>query len=225
MPNQPKEKHHIIPESFFINRSRVGPIGWLEGDPEISGYIILLTPREHAFCHKLLVKMTEGKMKSKMQLAIWRMMNGKSRKFFSTREYELHRKLFIENISLMQKGKKKSPLTEEHKLKLSKSSKNIPKSEITKKNMKDAWKLRDNVVKETTKELNRIASTAFWSLPESKENQSARRKQFLSENPDVLKQQIVQLNKTKKCEYCGCVTNLGNYKRWHGEKCKLNKIS
>jgi hypothetical protein len=30
---EPKEKHHIIPESFFINRSRSGPKGWLEGNP------------------------------------------------------------------------------------------------------------------------------------------------------------------------------------------------
>lgn len=26
---------------------------------------------------------------------------------------------------------------------------------------------------------------------------------------------------TKRCEYCGITSNLGNYKRWHGEKCKL----
>ena len=223
MPNQPKEKHHIIPESFFINRSRPGPKGWLEGNPEDTGNIILLTPREHAVCHKLLVKITEGKMKSKMQLAIWRMMNGKSGKFFSTREYELHRKLFVENITLVQKGKKKSPLTEEHKLKLSNASKNIPKSENTKKNMKTAWELRNRTVKETTKELNRIASKAFWSLPKSKIDQSGRRKKFLAENPTVLEQQIKQLNKIKTCEYCGCVTNLGNYKRWHGSNCKLNR--
>jgi hypothetical protein len=26
---------------------------------------------------------------------------------------------------------------------------------------------------------------------------------------------------TAKCEHCGTIANLGNYKRWHGEKCKL----
>lgn len=31
------------------------------------------------------------------------------------------------------------------------------------------------------------------------------------------------LSKDKvKCEYCGTLSNIGNYKRWHGENCKLN---
>lgn len=222
-PTEPKEKHHIIPESFFINRNRSGPKGWLEGDPEDPKNIVFLTPKEHAFCHKLLVKITEGKMKSKMQLALWRMMHGKSRKFFSCREYECSRKSFIEHIKFAQKGKKKTPLTEEHKLKLSRISKNVPKSEKTKENMKNAWKLRDRNVKETTRELNRIASKAFWSLENAKTEQSIKRKQFLNDNPEELRKMVSRLNATQKCEHCGLVTNFGNYKRWHGSNCKLNK--
>lgn len=29
-----------------------------------------------------------------------------------------------------------------------------------------------------------------------------------------------KLQKEKKCEYCGKICNLGNFKRWHGENCK-----
>ena len=44
-----KERHHIIPESFFINRSHPGPKGWLTGNPEDSSNIVFLTLREHDF--------------------------------------------------------------------------------------------------------------------------------------------------------------------------------
>jgi|694.fasta_scaffold108894_5 hypothetical protein len=64
------ENHHIIPESFFINRSRKGPAGWLNGNPEDSSNIVSLTAREHFICHWLLIKMTTGDAKHKMIFAI-----------------------------------------------------------------------------------------------------------------------------------------------------------
>lgn len=221
-PSESKEKHHIIPESFFIHRSRPGPKGWLEGNPEDPKNIVFLTPREHVFCHKLLVKITQGKMKSKMQLAVWRMMNGKSGKFFSSKEYECSKKLFTEYMKTAQKEKKKGPLSEEHKSKLSKATKNIPKSEKTKENMKNAWKLRDRITKETTRELISAASKTFWSLEKSKIDQSIKRKQFLNDNPQELKKMVNKLNANQTCKYCGLKTNIGNIKRWHGSNCKLN---
>lgn len=51
------ESHHIIPEHFYINRSRDGEPGWLPGDPESSDNKVLLTFREHRTCHLLLRKM------------------------------------------------------------------------------------------------------------------------------------------------------------------------
>lgn len=50
------EKHHIIPDFMFKNRSRKGPKGHLEGDPNEKSNIVLLTPREHFLCHFLLYK-------------------------------------------------------------------------------------------------------------------------------------------------------------------------
>jgi len=218
-----KERHHIIPESFFINRSRPGPKGWLTGDPEDSSNIVFLTPREHALCHKLLVKMTVGKMKSKMVLAIWRMLNSKHIKLFSSKDYEKYRLLFIDSIRIENKGKRK-PLSNEHKSNISKASKGIPKTETTKNNMKLAWKLRDREVKQSTRELNRIASNRYWSLDESKQNHSQKRKEFLKLNPSILDNQIKNLNKLISCEHCNTTMNLGNYKRWHGLKCRLNNL-
>jgi hypothetical protein len=217
-----KERHHIIPESFFNNRSRLGPKGWLIGDPEDSSNIVFLTPREHAFCHKLLVRMTTGKMKSKMILAIWRMLNSKHKKLFSSRDYEKYRLLFIDSIKGMNTGKRK-PLSQEHKSKISKSSKGIPKTEVAKNNMKLAWELRNRNVKESTRELNRIASNKYWSSDEAKQLQSQKRKQFLNLNPSVIDNQIKNLNKLISCDNCNKTMNFGNYKRWHGPNCRLNK--
>ena len=214
-----KERHHIIPESFFKNRKRAGPVGWLPGNPNNISNLVFLTPREHAFCHKLLVRMTAGKMKSKMVLAIWRMMNGKNHKLFSSRDYEKYRVLFSESIKIINSGKKRKPLTEEHKETLSLLSLGVPKSEKTKNNMKLAWKSRDRTVKDSTKELNRIGSTNYWSSDSARKSQSEKRKDFLKTNPTVLDKQIKTLNKLVQCECCGKVMNIGNYKKWHDNKC------
>lgn len=50
------EKHHIIPEFFFIKRARKGPNGWLDGNPNDKSNFVFLTPREHYVAHQLLVK-------------------------------------------------------------------------------------------------------------------------------------------------------------------------
>jgi hypothetical protein len=63
------ESHHIIPESFYIERIREGPAGWLEGDPESLDNKVSLTGREHGLCHWLLTKMTEGVSLIKCQQA------------------------------------------------------------------------------------------------------------------------------------------------------------
>ena len=37
------ERHHIIPECWFKDRKRKGPIGWLEGDPDAPENIVFLS--------------------------------------------------------------------------------------------------------------------------------------------------------------------------------------
>jgi hypothetical protein len=67
------EKHHIIPESFYKNRSRKGPAGWVEGNPNEASNIVHLTAKEHWICHLLLCKMTQGAAATKMNNAAWRL--------------------------------------------------------------------------------------------------------------------------------------------------------
>ena len=69
------EIHHIIPESFFINRNRNGHIGDMLGDSNDPKNLIKLTPREHFVCHLLLIKMVTGKHYRKMVKALNCMIN------------------------------------------------------------------------------------------------------------------------------------------------------
>lgn len=81
------ELHHIIPESFYINRNRAGLAGWLAGNPDDVNNIVKLTAREHCIAHMLLIKMTTGIARQKCTNAAWRMcsqlINGKRHKINS----------------------------------------------------------------------------------------------------------------------------------------------
>lgn len=55
--NEYTESHHIIPESFFSERTRPGPKGWLPGNPNDPSNLTDLTDREHELAHYLLTKM------------------------------------------------------------------------------------------------------------------------------------------------------------------------
>lgn len=71
------ERHHIVPKSL--------------GGSNEADNIVTLTAREHLLCHRLLIKMTEGKFKSKMAFAAWRMvfMGGNHRRHtVNSRTYE-----------------------------------------------------------------------------------------------------------------------------------------
>lgn len=48
------EKHHIVPDFLFKNRKRSGPKGHLDGDPDSSENIVLLTFSEHLMAHYYL---------------------------------------------------------------------------------------------------------------------------------------------------------------------------
>ena len=132
------ERHHIIPDCFYVNRFRRGPPGELPGNPNDPTNIVLLTAKEHFICHLLLIRMVEGKRKKQMWFSAWSLSNRKmhtspgniyrsnSRTYerlkqqFSTQMSELHGKKKVSNetrmkISLARSGKK---LSEDHKKKI-----------------------------------------------------------------------------------------------------------
>ncbi len=54
------ESHHIVPESFYLNRTRKGRKGWLLGNPDDTANKVDLTLHEHFVCHLLLTKMVDS---------------------------------------------------------------------------------------------------------------------------------------------------------------------
>lgn len=85
------EAHHILPKSLFPAWSKR------------KSNIVLLTAREHFFCHQLLTKIYPG---SKMANALWHLcVDGRHR--CSSKDYERGRQYFIENndFSVGMKGK------------------------------------------------------------------------------------------------------------------------
>lgn len=105
------EKHHVIPESFYKQRSRKGPSGWLDGNPEAPENIVRLTAREHFVCHLLLPRMTEGLAKRKMTYALWNIVNGwdhskkRARYKVTSRKYVSIRQNVASAASETHKGK------------------------------------------------------------------------------------------------------------------------
>jgi len=217
------EIHHIIPESFFINRTRKGPKGWLEGDPEISENKVKLTAREHFVCHMLLVKMTSGISYKKMVHGLWMMTRNKEKRVkFTSRQYEFARKEFQKVIKL-KKSNIRRPHTEAEKRAKSEKMRGIPKSQTTRLNMKKAWERRNRTVNESTKQKLKKSSIKYWEDEKIRSSQSDKRKSYLKKNTDAIKIMVRNINRQVTCQHCGIKTNIGNHNRWHGDVCKLNK--
>lgn len=81
------EKHHILPKCF--------------GGTNSKDNLVLLTAREHFIAHLLLIEMYEGKDKSKMTFAFFRMtqINFQQKRLRSSRAVELAKKLITQNCS------------------------------------------------------------------------------------------------------------------------------
>lgn len=70
-PDSYVEKHHIIPDCFFVkNRSKGTRPGFIDGHSSHPNNLTVLTAREHFVCHWLLTKMVTGPLVSKMECAL-----------------------------------------------------------------------------------------------------------------------------------------------------------
>lgn len=98
-------KHHIIPDRLFINRTRKGKKGFLNGNPNDPENISSLSNREHFIVHMLLPKMLKNKYYAKiMSSAISRMMD---KKYYNSRSYETARKIISNNHWMKLNSNKK----------------------------------------------------------------------------------------------------------------------
>lgn len=103
------EQHHIIPDCFFKNRTRKGPAGWLNGNPEDSSNKVKLTAKEHFVCHHLLTKMiADSRPKAQMLKALERMTasnNNHQRHKITARLFQQIRIEAADAQSTLTKGK------------------------------------------------------------------------------------------------------------------------
>lgn len=127
------EKHHILPKSL--------------GGPDSPENKVCLTAREHFVVHKLLIRMTIGKEKSKMAYAFCCFFLGShknSGRFdlcFTAKDYEQKRKVLAKAVSDIHKGKKISQTTIQ-KMTETRRRNNKPFPEETRKIHSEATKKR-----------------------------------------------------------------------------------
>lgn len=184
------ERHHIIPECFFKNRSRNGPAGWVDGNPEDLNNKVLLTAKEHFTCHHLLTKMLANpRPRAQMIKALERMTasnNSHKRHKITSRLFEQIRTDAAVAHSLLTKGKpshrkgKKCP-----NISLSKKGKSIKLPPRTKEH-------QDNINKS-------LKGRTVWNTGKSYSNKPYKR--------------LV-------CIHCGIEGIVANIKRWHNDNCK-----
>lgn len=101
------EKHHIVPESFYINRKRKGPKGFLKGEPENKENFVYLSAKEHFIVHMLLSKMmiNEG-LKIKMFYALNLMVNTNEKINITAKLYEKMKQNFLDNHNMKNEESK-----------------------------------------------------------------------------------------------------------------------
>lgn len=86
------EKHHIVPDSFFKNRSRSGYRGVIDGNPNDPENLVFLTFREHYICHALLTRIViHPNLRIKAVFAL-QMMQTRADDVVSSRLYEMGKK-------------------------------------------------------------------------------------------------------------------------------------
>lgn len=166
-----RERHHIIPESL--------------GGPNSKENLVYLSCREHAICHWLLVKMTEGEAYNKMVYAFNGMnaTNDLQDRYYSpiiSRAYERNRIEQARIHSTTMKGRtppnKGRKMSEEQKVLLRERAKaNHASGKVysAESQQKRLEKLKGYQHSEATKEKQRISQTGKVKGPQSEEHRKA----------------------------------------------------
>jgi hypothetical protein len=158
---------------------------------------VLLTPKEHFICHLLLTKMLSGPDKNKMVYALWGMTNQASK----------------------YQGKRfKSNLYSSYKIKMqeSLSSQRKGKTLVELYGKDKADEIKENMKYRKTRGPNSSEETLAASLRMKERHQTNPWKRFMQTNGQLPK---------KECPHCSKIMDVGNYGRYHGDKCKLRQIS
>lgn len=229
------EHHHVLPSCLYPEYKDRREHPW-------NG--VHLTTREHFLCHWLLIKMTEGKMRSKMIYAL----NGMKRqnKYQDRYETKITSRVYAKvkegmrtQHSEFMKGrssnKKGIPLTEEHKAKLSKAMKGRKRDKETIEKiakMRIGCKYSEETKKRISDSLTGLVRGPM-SEPEKKKRSKALKGRLKSASTTAKKAATLKKLAAEgkhhsqvvlTCPHCGKTAQKIVYARWHGDKCKLSKL-
>lgn len=185
------EKHHIMPKSLGGSNN-----------PE---NIAKLTAREHFICHRLLVKMVEGRVaQAKMAYAAWQQSRGATLKNIriTSRTYEALK----QQLSSAYAGRKRAPFSQQ-----------------AKDNMREGAKTRAKVVY-SAERLRKLATVrknvAGWNkglkmdlTDEQRQNISTRLAEANRGKP----------KKKRLCPHCERDIAVNAFTQWHGDRCKYRR--
>jgi hypothetical protein len=197
------EVHHIVPRSL--------------GGNNLKGNLVKLTGREHFICHWLLTKMVSGKEQKKMAYACKRMMHSKN----SLQErYKISSRIY-ENLKIqLNTVLKNREFTEEWREKLKVAARQRAKNETSAaKNIRKQTMISANKSRKGEK---RLATTGeknhMYGVKLTGENNHFFGKKHSEETLGKLRVQKPKFY----CQHCNSlVGGKSNYKRWHGNNCKM----
>lgn len=244
---EPNEQHHIIPESFYLNRKRKGSLGWLEGNPNDFSNLVKLTPHEHLVCHLLLSKMTIGPAKHKMLKAALGMSTligpNQERKTLTGRMYaklveELRNGEIPESAKInykiagIERAKKRKDAGLEGTFKDKKHSSDsllLIKLAATRPKTK-AWKESASKNRKGRTPFNK-GKTFEELYGEEKASELKKKVANVGEKNGFFGKQHTEEQRKKKsaeklltpkvkCYYCNKEVDHMNFSRWHGDNCK-----
>lgn len=157
---------------------------------------VLLKPKEHFICHLLLTKMLSGSDKNKMIYALWTMTNQSNK----------HQSRFHSNLYAIYKIKMQESLSSDRK----------GKSFIDLYGEERAAEIKANMLTRKPRGPSPPEQRLIRSTKMKERHQTNPWKRFMQTNGQLPK---------KECPHCAKIMDVGNYGRYHGNKCKLRQIS
>ena len=227
------ELHHIIPQSM--------------GGSNDKENLVELTAREHFICHWLLIKMTEGKDRSKMLYALNGMKaeNRYQQRYhtkITARVYEKYRIEHAHNHSETMKGRtapnKGRKMSEEQKQLLREKAKanhaggKVYSEESQQKRIAKVLGRKDSDEAKLKKSLALKGKLKGPMSEEQKQIRSdkqkgvAKPKGFGDKVAERMKKEFSENNPNRRpdlqkiCKHCDKTVGPSNYTRWHGDNCR-----
>jgi len=211
------EKHHVVPVSL--------------GGDNAEENLVSLTARQHFICHWLLTKMVAGSAKKKMVFALNMMLcrsTNQHRYRITGRRYELIKKEFNKINPFNDKSWQDLQRLTNHKGK--------KRSEETKQKLRETWsKNKESRVGENHPRYGKeVSNSTREKMSQSMKGKLAKEKNPMygkTHSKEVKKflSDMVRKNPIPKkylqCTHCQQTVDAGNFKRWHGDKCKLKNQS